>query len=153
MTCPCGSQLPYEQCCQAIHFDPKNAQKPEQLMRARYSAHALKLIDFIVQTYHPSVHAEQHRQAIEDTAQLNWLSLTVIDAPSPTESEGFVEFDAQYEENNKAESLHERSRFLFEKDQWFYIDGQYPEAPLPLKIGRNDPCSCGSGKKAKKCCH
>jgi len=21
-----------------------------------------------------------------------------------------------------------------------------------LKVGRNDPCSCGSGKKYKKCC-
>jgi hypothetical protein len=21
------------------------------------------------------------------------------------------------------------------------------------KVGRNDPCPCGSGKKAKKCCH
>ena len=21
-----------------------------------------------------------------------------------------------------------------------------------VKIGRNDPCSCGSGKKYKKCC-
>lgn len=25
-------------------------------------------------------------------------------------------------------------------------------APPPAKIGRNDPCSCGSGKKFKKCC-
>jgi preprotein translocase subunit SecA len=31
-----------------------------------------------------------------------------------------------------------------------------PEAPKPIirgpKIGRNDPCPCGSGKKYKKCC-
>ncbi len=26
-----------------------------------------------------------------------------------------------------------------------------PPAPHP-KIGRNDPCPCGSGKKYKKCC-
>jgi Predicted metal-binding protein related to the C-terminal domain of SecA len=30
------------------------------------------------------------------------------------------------------------------------------EAPRPIirgpKIGRNDPCPCGSGKKYKKCC-
>ena len=24
--------------------------------------------------------------------------------------------------------------------------------PLPLKIGRNDPCPCGSGRKYKQCC-
>lgn len=23
---------------------------------------------------------------------------------------------------------------------------------LPEKVGRNDPCPCGSGKKFKKCC-
>ena len=27
-----------------------------------------------------------------------------------------------------------------------------PGAPLPLKIGRNDPCPCGSGEKYKHCC-
>jgi SEC-C motif-containing protein len=153
MTCLCGSQLNYDQCCRSIHLDPKNAKIPEQLMRARYSAHALKLIDFIVCTYHPSVHAEQYRRNIEETAQLHWLALTIIDAPSPMDSEGFVEFSAQYEEDNKIESLHERSRFLFEQNQWFYIDGQYPDTSHAIKIGRNDPCPCGSGKKVKKCCY
>ncbi|MFZ5800345.1 MAG: SEC-C metal-binding domain-containing protein [Candidatus Omnitrophota bacterium] len=32
-----------------------------------------------------------------------------------------------------------------------------PAAPQPIhrdlpKVGRNDPCPCGSGKKYKKCC-
>ena len=30
-----------------------------------------------------------------------------------------------------------------------------PQAPIVrdgAKVGRNDPCSCGSGKKFKKCC-
>lgn len=25
-------------------------------------------------------------------------------------------------------------------------------APAPAKVGRNDPCRCGSGRKSKKCC-
>ncbi|WP_010219167.1 UPF0149 family protein [Sphingomonas sp. PAMC 26621] len=25
-------------------------------------------------------------------------------------------------------------------------------APAPAKVGRNDPCPCGSGKKSKRCC-
>ena len=33
-----------------------------------------------------------------------------------------------------------------------------PQKPVPYvsptpKVGRNDPCPCGSGRKAKKCCH
>ena len=33
-------------------------------------------------------------------------------------------------------------------------DGDRPHEPIkkPHKIGRNDPCPCGSGKKYKKCC-
>ena len=27
-----------------------------------------------------------------------------------------------------------------------------PPEPAPAKVGRNDPCPCGSGKKFKKCC-
>ena len=27
-----------------------------------------------------------------------------------------------------------------------------PQRPYAPKIGRNDPCLCGSGKKYKKCC-
>ena len=27
-----------------------------------------------------------------------------------------------------------------------------PEATQSTKVGRNDPCPCGSGKKYKRCC-
>jgi uncharacterized protein YecA (UPF0149 family) len=27
-----------------------------------------------------------------------------------------------------------------------------PVAAAPSRVGRNDPCPCGSGKKFKKCC-
>lgn len=34
------------------------------------------------------------------------------------------------------------------------LEAEEPQLPYkaPKKIGRNDPCSCGSGKKYKKCC-
>jgi tetratricopeptide (TPR) repeat protein len=37
-----------------------------------------------------------------------------------------------------------------------YVDYKYDDTPIQpavsVKIGRNDPCPCGSGKKYKKCC-
>lgn len=36
-----------------------------------------------------------------------------------------------------------------------WLDGiiaQQPYIREQLKVGRNDPCPCGSGKKYKKCC-
>jgi len=58
---------------------------------------------------------------------------------------------------------------IFEKNNWKYtieLDPDKPENitdleillnwPKPTeaekKVGRNDPCPCGSGKKYKKCC-
>ena len=32
------------------------------------------------------------------------------------------------------------------------LRGKRAEGGTPGKVGRNDPCPCGSGKKYKKCC-
>ncbi len=57
----------------------------------------------------------------------------------------------------------------FEKNGWIYTIGLEPDKPEDItdleillnppktrkaekKIGRNEPCPCGSGKKYKKCC-
>ncbi len=156
--CFCGSSMPYQQCCQPIHHNHAMAEKPEQLMRARYSAHHLKLIDFIIHTYHPDCNAEQQREEIISSAELNWQKLTVISAPQPEANEGFVEFKASFLHQGTEQIMHERSRFLRQDGLWYYVDGQFPEkrgknpGKKVKKTGRNDPCHCGSGKKFKKCC-
>ncbi|MBQ6892711.1 MAG: SEC-C domain-containing protein [Clostridia bacterium] len=37
-----------------------------------------------------------------------------------------------------------------------FAGGKMPQKKVPVrkteKVGRNDPCPCGSGKKYKKCC-
>jgi SWIM/SEC-C metal-binding protein len=45
-------------------------------------------------------------------------------------------------EPDKAEDLSDIERVLLARE---------PARALP-KVGRNDPCPCGSGKKFKKCC-
>ncbi|UXI02125.1 YchJ family metal-binding protein [Photobacterium sp. TY1-4] len=165
--CPCGSKQPLSACCQPVHLDPCHAQHPEQLMRARYSAHVLGLVDFVVATYHPSCEAEQHRDAIAESVHSEWLELAVISSEIADNGEGFVEFKATYRDGDETYCLHEKSRFVREpvgeRQQWYYIDGDYPNAGEPEipaattpassnKVGRNDPCPCASGKKFKKCC-
>lgn len=50
---------------------------------------------------------------------------------------------------------------VVDSDDWFddfdwipptYEKVQQPYVRTSAKIGRNDPCPCGSGKKYKKCC-
>lgn len=64
----------------------------------------------------------------------------------------------------EARELEERLRQRYEvvdDDDWFddfawipptYEQVQQPYVRTTAKIGRNDPCPCGSGKKYKKCC-
>lgn len=148
--CYCGSGQEYQYCCQPIHTSPQQAQTPEQLMRARYSAHVLGLIDFVVDTYHPSCQADKQRDDIADSINSQWQKLVVLRSwPGCNENEGFVHFKAFYQSGQHKHCLEEQSRFIREHDQWFYIDGCFPQSG---KIGRNDPYSCGSSKKFKKCC-
>ncbi|MGY8718810.1 MAG: SEC-C metal-binding domain-containing protein [Verrucomicrobiia bacterium] len=51
--------------------------------------------------------------------------------------------------------MHEKSEFELIDGNWIFSktlrEGPAPAKAAP-KIGRNDPCPCGSGKKYKKCC-
>jgi SEC-C motif-containing protein len=132
-------------------------------MRSRYSAHVQGLVDYVVNTYHPSCHAEQQRDGIAESIESDWRRLEVIcTASGSNENEGFVTFKAFFQEDGNEYCLEERSRFVRENDLWYYIDGTFPNQEVEdprlnqsiqgLKVGRNDPCICGSGKKFKKCC-
>ena len=146
--CPCGSALEYSLCCQPYLSGEKIAPDPGHLMRSRYTAFVVKRADYLVQTWHPSCQASGFRQEIEaGFAGTEWLGLTVFEQAEGSHSgEGFVSFVARFSEKGKTGAIIERSRFLKENGQWYYIDGTRPQ------FGRNDPCPCGSGKKFKKCC-
>lgn len=166
-SCPCGNPKSYSECCEPIHNDHSKAKTPEQLMRSRYSAHVKGLVDYVIDTYHPSCHAEQEREAIADSIDSDWCGLEVMNTePGKHDNEGFVTFKAYFKQDEQEYCLEERSRFLKEQELWYYIDGAFPQQQEPeqagdprlsqpvasLKVGRNDPCICGSGKKFKKCC-
>ena len=57
----------------------------------------------------------------------------------------------------KAEYLYNLPQWegIFSPEKRKEIQKQYRESVMVRnenKIGRNDPCTCGSGKKYKKCC-
>ncbi len=154
--CPCQSGLDYQDCCQPIHQQPDLAITPEALMRSRFSAHVLKLVDYVVDTYHPTCHAAQQREEIAQSVNLPWCKLEVFESSvSAAANEGYVEFEAAYLEDGALHFMRERSRFLREEDnRWYYVDGQFDPSKqrASQKVQRNDACPCLSGKKFKKCC-
>lgn len=127
-------------------------------MRSRYSAYALGNIEYIEKTTHPDKRAEFNREASEEWAgKSEWKGLEVLKtkAGEATDKSGQVEFIATYALAGQTFRHHELSEFRKEKGAWFFFDGQVFQKPFVKdapKIGRNDPCACGSGAKFKKCC-
>jgi SEC-C motif-containing protein len=117
-------------------------------MRSRYSAYTLLDEGYLRQSWHHSTRPA----SLELSPEAQWLSLNIIDAPTPKGDEGYVEFIARFKQGDRIEQMQERSRFVYEEGRWFYIDGQLHASAKAGKIGRNDPCPCGSGRKYKHCC-
>jgi SEC-C motif-containing protein len=82
------------------------------------------------------------------------LDILEVEGGGLDDDEGIVEFVARYTQDGSSFSHHERSRFRKNKNRWYYVHGSMiaPTVKNERKIGRNDPCPCGSGKKYKKCC-
>lgn len=149
--CPCGLPLPYEDCCGRFHRRQARPDTALALMRSRYSAFALGLADYLLATLHPDKHRADERAALEQHFRdTHWEGLNIVTHAAGTtqDDQGTVEFIAYFRNGERCGQLHERSRFVREKGQWLYVDGDMLPAMTP---GRNDPCWCGSGKKFKKC--
>jgi SEC-C motif-containing protein len=155
--CPCGSGNTYATCCEPIITGAELAVTAEQLMRARYSAHVTVDIDFLYESTHSDFREGYDHKGTKSWAENSeWLGLEILGttAGGAKDVEGEVEFVAHFRDNDGSRSHHERGRFKREDKTWLFTEGEMVKSqPVSVtKIGRNDPCPCGSGKKYKKCC-
>ena len=92
--CPCGLGAAYVECCGLYHAGPLHllAPTPEALMRSRYSAYALGLRDYVLDTWHSSTRPEKMERF---DSGVKWLGLTVKRAWTAGADDGFVEFVAR----------------------------------------------------------
>ena len=169
--CHCGNELPFENCCQPLIKGIKKAKTAEQLMRSRYSAFVVKDISFLKKTLSNESKKDFDEKSTKEWAeQANWLGLKILSLKKGQETDktGVVEFVAKYKISDEVLEHHEVSKFEKNHEgEWCFVDGDghthkegeshqhkvietyvRPEE----KVGRNDPCTCGSGKKFKKCC-
>ncbi len=157
--CPCYSKVDYDECCGPIIRGERKAPTAEVLMRSRYTAYAEGHIDHIKKTMIPSSQddfdPDSARSWSEDS---EWLGLEILstEGGGKDDSEGVVEFVANYIQAGKSQVHHEVSQFRRVDGNWYLVDGkligQDPYVRSEQKVGRNEPCPCGSGKKYKKCC-
>lgn len=126
-------------------------------MRSRYSAFTLGNIEYIENTTDPSQRSTFDRNGTAEWANgSEWLGLKIVSTSAGGEGDtkGEVEFIARYRFQDSEQNHHERSEFRKRDGKWYFLDGKIVREPhrAAEKVGRNDPCVCGSGKKYKKCC-
>lgn len=146
--CPCGSGLGYMKCCGKLHKDADAYAdaKPEQVVRARYSAYAKRDVDFIVGSTHPlnknfMSDIEHWKETIRtncyDNFELN--SCEIISETFEGEGEkqfAKVQFVAKMTQVDSREktafmetSTFERAGKHIAKGAWLYKEGVIEAAP------------------------
>jgi SEC-C motif-containing protein len=120
--CYCGSSLSFENCCEPYLKNKQKVPTAETLMRSRYSAFATGAADYLVSTTHISKRKFHKKGEILEWSKSNhWIKLEVLATTETT-----VTFKAYYLDSElKAQIHHEHSTFIFEKDSWYYVDGEY----------------------------
>lgn len=156
--CPCGSGKEHAKCCAPYISGKKPAPTAEALMRSRYSAYVTQKLDYLKESLAPEAMGDHDDASVKSWSEsAEWMGLEIHDtwAGGKDDDSGIVEFSATYAIDGEAQTHRERSRFKRIDDNWRYVDGDIVSGP-PVrkepKVGRNEPCPCGSGKKYKKCC-
>jgi SEC-C motif-containing protein len=157
--CPCGSGLSYSECCEPVIKGTRDAATAEQLMRSRYSAYARAEVEYLRESLHPDHRNDYDPKSTKQWAESSqWEKFEIIgtEAGGPEDDEGTVEFTATFVQDGAKKVHRERASFRKVDGRWFFENGE-ALVPKPVvrdapKIGRNEPCPCGSGKKYKKCC-
>jgi len=128
----------------------------KDLLKTRYDAFVSGNIDFILESHHPETKEQVDRASIESWSKdSKWEGLT-IESEKIDGDKTFIAFTVRY--TREAETLNHRENAEFRKHEgrWMYFDSVFPKPETIRrdtdKVGRNDPCSCGSEKKFKKCC-
>ena len=163
--CPCGSGRPFEACCQPYLEGWASPPTAEALMRSRFVAYSQRAIGYLETTSAGEAAASFSKKdatAWANAATFTKLEIFATEHGAEADDEGLVDFAATYHEGGKVHVLRERSLFRREappggqpeqRGPWRYIGrakGQTVAREAP-RVGRNDPCPCGSGQKYKKC--
>lgn len=158
VVCSCGSGLTLGECCAPIMEGSVVAATPEALMRSRYTAYAVGAIDWLKESLDPSQRGDFDEKAVETWSRNSeWMGLEIRRTEADdTTGKGLVEFIARFKADGVIRNHHELGEFRKANGKWYFLDGKGIK-PEPIRhvgpvVGRNDPCTCGSGKKYKKCC-
>ncbi len=139
--CPCKSGNPYFKCCKPFH-DGQTPNTALQLMRSRYSAYALCLPKYIIDTTHPASpqfcddETEWAQKISAFSSHTEFRNLEILGSQE-NGTLATVTFVAHITQNKKDVSFTERSYFEKTRGKWLYRNGQLSEGHAPNLITVN----------------
>lgn len=126
--CPCYSGKDYQECCQPFH-QGKLPSTALELMRSRYSAYAMGLCQYLIDTTHPEHpnYKKDPKRWIKDiqifstkTTFDNLEILEFIDG----QDVAYVTFKASLHQGAHDASFTEKSLFHKVNGKWLYLSGE-----------------------------
>ena len=125
LPCPCHSGQKYKRCCLPYHRG-RRAAAPQTLMRARYTAYALGLIDFVIDTtdsegpmwQSDDVRWREEIRSFSESTQFSGLNIKAVENGDGV---AWVTFDAKLIQESTEHLMVERSRFRVVESQWLYV--------------------------------
>ncbi|MFC7376240.1 YchJ family protein [Brachybacterium sp. GCM10030267] len=123
--CPCGTGDTFGACCGPVLSERRRAATAVALMRSRYTAFAIRHVDHLLRTWHPTRRPDRGDLAESVAADVRWLRLELGETTGggPFDREGTVEFTAIARTPQGRQEQHEVSRFVREDGSWLYVDG------------------------------
>ena len=127
MECKCGSKKSYAECCGRFHIGSLPSTALE-LMRSRYSAYALNLPSYIMDTTHPGNPSYQtdRRAWAQSISQFSlntsFEKLEILDFQDHGHT-ATVTFTAHLTQNDKDVTFTEKSIFEKVNGKWLYKSG------------------------------
>jgi len=114
--CPCGSEKPFERCCDLYLSGSTYPNTAEALMRSRFTAFSTGNLAWLRKTWHPDTCPELDQEDLKT----QWLRLEVIKSKQGLKK-SIVEFRAWFAEDGEERALHEISLFKLHKKRWVYV--------------------------------
>lgn len=159
--CPCGggeNKLGYGECCMPYHQGTAVAPDGLSLLKARFSAYALGIVGYVVNTTHPENpdFGDNLLADVQATCdRLKFYKLHIMDQETVSDRESTVCFRVVYglRKGGRGDRkvLEEKSYFLREGDTWLFKDGealsQASQAEWMLSSTTNDS-EANLGRKA-----
>ena len=126
--CPCASKALYHKCCKQYH-DGAAPEDALRLMRSRFSAYALGLADYIIDTTHQdhpefSKDRSKWKESIENFSNSTSFDHLTINEFVDGEDTATVSFTAHLRQAGSDASFSEKSLFVKENNRWLYKSGE-----------------------------